>query len=577
MNKLKFLRKLVSYYKPYKLLLFFDVLCAVLYAAGALVFPLLIRHVTNDILPGSGDKQREILQTGLAMLLLLVLRAVCEFVYDAKGHGMGAKMEADMRRELFEHYQRLPLSFHDENRPGELMTRLTNDLLSMAELYHHGPENLVIYLTQLVGSFVILLHINAWLALVAVACLPFMLVYGLFFNKKLKTAYEKNLSQISRVNARVEENLSGIRAVKAFTAEDAETKKFQKENGVFLQSREDIYTKEALFYTGMDTMANLIQAAVVVFGGLAIAQGTLALGDLLVFLLYINYLVGPIPQLAFLTQQFQEGIAGFRRFLEILAHPAETELACGKGSLPQVKGEIRFSQVHFAYADGTPVLRDVNLTIPQGGYVALVGASGVGKTTLCSLIPRFYEVTQGEILLGGADIRSISREQLRQSIGIVQQEQYLFSGTVLENILFGRPGATAEQARGAAQRCGAHDFIMALPKGYDTEIGHRGVKLSGGQKQRLAIARVFLKNPPILIFDEATSALDSTSEGIVQQAMEQFAKDRTTIVIAHRLSTIQNARCILVLEDNQITESGTHTELLEKNGAYAAFYRQQCF
>lgn len=577
MNKRTFLKKLLSYYKPYKRLFFMDILCSAVVAAAALAFPLMIRQVTNVILPGGGDIRRGLWQMGLAMLGLLLLRAACQFFYDAKGHGMGAKMEADMRRALFAHYQKLSLSFHDANRPGQLMTRITNDLLSLAELYHHGPENAMLYLLEFVGALVILLQINARLTGIILVFLPFLLIYALFFGKKLKVAYQQNFEQISEVNARVEENLSGIRAVKAFAAEQAEVEKFQRENRKFLAGRESIYNKESLFYTGMDNLANLIQVAVVVFGGLAIVGETLQIGDLLVFLLYVGYLLGPIPKLAFLTQQFQEGITGFRRFLEIMETPPEIQDCPNPKTPAEVRGNIRFKQVSFAYPSGEEVLREIDLDIPAGSYTALVGASGVGKTTLCSLIPRFYEVSRGKILLDGMDIREISQKALRQSIGIVQQDSDLFSGTVMENILLGRPGAPEQEAVEAARRANAHEFILQLPQGYATEIGHRGVKLSGGQRQRLSIARVFLKNPPILIFDEATSALDSASENAVQQAMEQFARNRTTLLIAHRLSTIRNAQRILVLEEGRIAESGNHSQLLAKRGAYAAFYERQCF
>ncbi len=570
------IRKFLSYYLPYRRLLIYDILTAVLAAAIALALPLVIRHVTGDVLTGDpAQLPARLAQMGVLMLGLIALQAGCIYVYDYLGHAMGAMMERDMRQELFDHYQKLPFSFHDDQRPGDLLSRLTNDLLTLAEFYHHGPEDLLIYLVKVAGALSILMAINLKLGLVAFAFLPVMALFAVRYGKRLNEVFRKNLETIAGVNAQVEENLSGIRVVKAYANEALEREKFRAANNRFLTGRKAIYRYEAFFYGGLDAAARLLTAAVVLFGGLMIARATLTLSDLITFLLYVNYLVEPIPRLAFIMQQYQEGIAGFNRFLDMMEQPAEPD--CAPSGAPEgFKGGVELRNVGFRYRGDTPeVLRGISLAVTPGECVAVVGDSGAGKTTLCQLLPRFYEASEGEVLLDGVDVRNLPLAALRRGIGVVQQDTYLFSGTVLENILYGRPGAGYDEAVEAAKKADAHDFIQALPRGYETEIGHRGVKLSGGQRQRLSIARALLKDAPILILDEATSALDTGSERKVQASLKAFMRSRTTFIIAHRLSTVRAADRILVLSDCGIAESGSHQELMALGGAYARMVQTQ--
>jgi ATP-binding cassette subfamily B protein len=456
------------------------------------------------------------------------------------------------------------------------MSRITNDLLSLAEFYHHGPEDYVIYSVKFFGAFIILLNINVRLTLVVFAFLPVMAIFSFYFNKRLRIAYKTSKEQIGEINSQLEDNLSGIRVVKSFANEELERKKFFIENDRFLECRNNIYKNEALYSNGMNVFMQLITVAIIVFGGIGIVNTTLDLADLITFLLYIGNLTEPIQRISFITQQFQDGITCFERFMEILAVKPEIVDSPNAVDIRTVQGHIQFRNVVFRYReDHDEVLRNLSLDIQAGEYIALVGSSGVGKTTLCSLVPRFYDVSDGEVLLDGIDVRNIRLSSLRRNIGIVQQDVYLFTGTILENIRYGKPDASREEIIQAAQKANAHDFIMKLPNGYDSFIGQRGVKLSGGQKQRISIARVFLKNPPILIFDEATSSLDNESEKVIQDSLEALAANRTTIVIAHRLSTIRNAKRIVVLTENGIEEQGAHEELLARNGKYAHLYNMQ--
>ncbi len=513
---------------------------------------------------------------GALMLVLVGIHTLCTMFIDFQGHMMGAKMESDMRSELFEHLQKLSFRFYDEQRTGQLMTRITNDTFAMSELYHHGPEDIVVTCLTVVGAFIILLRVNVALTLIVFLFLPVMAVYALYFNKKMNRALRSSKDRIGDINAQVEDTLAGIRVVKSFTNEDVETSKFAFANARFVVSRRDGYKSEAYFSGGLIAFTQLITIAVIIFGGVAIVHASLNVADLVTFLLFISILIDPIQKLVNFGRLYQEGITGFHRFMDIMEVEPDLQDTADAIELTQVRGHVEFKDVSFKYKeDHHDVVKNLSLEIQAGEYVALVGASGVGKTTLCSLIPRFYEVNAGKVVLDGQDIRDVTLRSLRRNIGIVQQDVYLFAGTIADNIRYGKLDASRQEIIDAAKQAHAHDFIMALPDGYDTDIGQRGVRLSGGQKQRLSIARVFLKNPPIIIFDEATSALDNESEKAVQDSLEKLADNRTTIVIAHRLSTIRNARRIVVLSDSGIGEQGTHAELIALNGIYANLYNMQ--
>lgn len=571
------IKKFLSYYNPYLGLFFMDMLCAFVVSAITLAIPLCIRYITKNLLEiGHPEALSHIYMMGGLMLGLIALYAACHTFIDYQGHVMGALMEGDMRNELFEHYQKLSFNFYDEHRTGQLMTRISNDSFDLAELYHHGPEDLVISFLNFIGAFIILLTINVNLALLAFLFLPLMGVYGYYFSKKMHKALRKSKDRIGDINAQVEDTISGIRVVKSFTNEEIEKKKFAYENNRFVESRKEGYKSEAYFYEGLITLTQLMTVTVVIFGAASIVKGSLDLADLLTFLLYIGILIEPIQRLGNFTRLYQEGISGFERFMEVLEVAPDIKDLPDAIPLTHVFGNIEFRNVSFQYKEGyNHVLKHISLNIKVGEYVALVGPSGVGKTTLCSLIPRFYEVSKGEILIDGVNIQRITQHSLRKNIGIVQQDIYLFAGTVLENIRYGKLNAIEEEIITAARAANAHDFIMSLPNGYATDIGERGVKLSGGQKQRLSIARVFLKNPPIIIFDEATSALDNESEKAVQESLEKLIINRTTIVIAHRLTTVRHAQRIIVLTDDGIEEQGTHDDLIARNGTYANLYNMQ--
>ncbi len=570
-------KKFVSYYKPYLGLFFADMVCAIILSAITLVLPLCANYITKNILGGTtSNALNQIYAVGAVMLVLVAIHTVCNVFVDYQGHTMGAKMESDMRLELFEHYQKLSFSFYDEQKTGQLMTRITNDVFWLSELYHHGPEDIAISFLKFVGALIILIHINAHLALLVFLFLPLMTVYALYFNKRMNIALRKTKDRIGDINAQVEDTLGGIRVVKSFTNEEIEKKKFAHENSRFVGSRSDGYKSEAFFDGGLTAFTQLITIAVIIFGGAAIVNASLDLADLLTFLLCVGILIDPIQRLINFTRLYQEGITGFNRFMDILEIAPDIQDSGDAIELTHVQGNVEFKDVSFRYKeDHNYVIRNISLDIRVGEYIALVGSSGVGKTTLCSLIPRFYEVNEGEILLDGKNIKDISLRSLRRNIGIVQQDVYLFAGTVADNIRYGKLDASAAEIIEAAKKANAHDFIMALPDGYDTDIGQRGVKLSGGQKQRLSIARVFLKNPPVLIFDEATSALDNESEKAVQDSLEKLTANRTTIVIAHRLSTVRHAQRIVVLTDNGVDEQGTHDELIALEGTYANLYNMQ--
>jgi ATP-binding cassette, subfamily B, bacterial len=571
-------KKFFSYYKPHLRLFLSVMFCAFLVAGTTLLFPLLTRYITKTVLEGGlPNALDEIYRTGVLMLVLILIHTVCNFYVDYRGHVMGAMMESDMRSELFDQYQKLSFRFYDDQRTGQLMSRITNDLFSLAELYHHGPEDYLIYTIKFIGAFLVLININVPLTIAVFLFLPVLAVFSLTFTKRLNQAFKRNKERIGDVNAQVEDTLAGIRVVKSFVNEETEKKKFAYQNNLFLESRKSIYKNESFIWQGVDVITKLITVTVVVYGGANIAVGTrLDLADLITFLLYISNFIEPIQKLTHMTEQFQEGLTGFARFMEIMEVEPEIRDSLQAIDIKDVEGDVEFRNVGFRYRDDhAHVLKNISLTVNAGETIALVGSSGVGKTTLCSLLPRFYEVSEGEILLDGINIKDIKLSSLRRNVGVVQQDVYLFAGTVIENIRYGKPNASKSEIMEAAKNANAHDFIMSLPDGYDTDIGQRGVKLSGGQKQRLSIARVFLKNPPVLIFDEATSSLDNESERVVQESLEVLAKDRTTFVIAHRLSTIRNANRILVLTDRGIEEQGTHQELLALDGTYARLYNLQ--
>ena len=570
------LKKLFAYYGPYKKLFYSDMFFAILGAAVTLIIPLVVRYITNEVVYfDAAEAGKSILMLGGAMVALVLLEIFCNFYIAYFGHIMGAKMEADMRRDIFGHYQKLTFAFYDNQKVGHLLSRITSDLFDISELLHHGPEDLVISVIKIIGSFTILLMVNVKLALVAFAFIPVMAVFAFYFNGKMGKAFQRNREKIAEINSQIEDSLSGIRVVKSFANEKEEMKKFKRGNDNFVAAKKVSYKYMGIYNSGLGAMSTLITVVVLVVGVRMMLKGAVALTDLITFLLYINNFTDPVKKLVTFTEQFQNGYSGFERFLEILAIAPDIKDRPNAVPVGQMKGEIEFRDVSFRYEEqNEKVLNHINLKVKAGDYMALVGPSGVGKTTLCSLIPRFYEVSSGAIMIDGMDIRDIKLDDLRNNVGIVQQDVYLFAGTVLDNIRYGRMDATDEDVVRAAKNANAHEFIMGLPQGYHTDIGQRGVKLSGGQKQRLSIARVFLKNPPILIFDEATSALDNESEQVVQKSLEGLARQRTTFVIAHRLTTIQNAQRILVLTEDGIAEEGTHEELLQKKGIYEALYHR---
>lgn len=567
-------KKFFSYYKPYKGIFAADMFFALLGAVTTLVLPLIVRYITGTVIyEPKNEMLNHVMLLVIFMVVLVGIEFYSNFFITYYGHMMGAKMEFNMRNEIFAHFQKLSFSFYDNQKVGGLMSRITNDLFEITELLHHGPEDVVISIIKLIGSFIILMLINVKLALFAFALIPVMLVFAYFLNKKMKKAFKRNRARIADINTGIEDNLSGIRVVKSFANEDIEMEKFGEGNMNFLNSKRNSYRYMATYNSGLGAFITLVTVIVVVVGALLLSDNQLSATDLITFLLYISNFTEPVRKLVNFTEQFQNGMTGYERFLEVLAIEPDIDDAEDAVTLMDVKGDVAFENVSFRYEEDLDnVLANVSLNVKAGEYVALVGTSGAGKTTLCSLIPRFYEVSEGAVKVDGIDVRNIKLKNLRQNIGVVQQDVYLFAGTVGDNIRYGKPNATEEEIINAAKNANAHEFIMELPDGYNTNIGQRGVKLSGGQKQRLSIARVFLKNPPILIFDEATSALDNESEKVVQESLEKLAKNRTTFVIAHRLSTIRNARKILVLTEEGIAEQGTHEELMNLNGVYKSLY-----
>ena len=570
-------KKLSAYYKPYKGLFLADMVFAMIGAAITLVIPLMVRYITGTVvLLPIEEASSTIIRLGIFMVLLVIVEGYCNYFIGYYGHVMGAKIEHDMRNEIFGHYQKLSFAFFDNQKVGHLLSRITSDLFDITELLHHGPEDVVISAIKLLGAFIILLIINAKLAFVAIGFVVIMLLYAVAMNGRMRGAFRENRARIADINSQIEDSLSGIRVVKSFSNEKTEMDKFEEGNSRFVDSKKKSYRYMGTYNSGMGVFSTLITVGSLLIGAWLMMKGELSAADLVTFLLYINNFTEPVKKLVNFTEQFQNGYSGYERFVEIMNIAPDIKDKEDAKSLDRVQGEIQFEDVSFHYSENKEnVLSHVNLDVKPGEYVALVGSSGAGKTTLCSLIPRFYDVTGGAVRLDGIDIRDVKLKDLRRQIGIVQQDVYLFAGTILENIRYGKPEATDEEVVNAAMAANAHEFIMSLPEGYNTDIGQRGVKLSGGQKQRLSIARVFLKNPPVLIFDEATSALDNESEKIVQHSLELLAKDRTTFVIAHRLSTIRNAERILVLTEDGIAEEGTHESLLAQGGIYAGLYNMQ--
>lgn len=567
-------KKFFSYYKPYIGVFLADMFFAFLSAVVTLVLPIIVRYITGVVVYEPKNMAVDtITKLAFLMVLLVLLAGFSNFFITYYGHMMGAKMEFNMRKEIFSHYQKLSFSFYDNEKVGQLMSRITNDLFDITELFHHGPEDVVISVIKIIGSFIILLFINVKLAFIALSTIPLMAVYAFVLNKKMKRAFKNNRVKLADINAQIEDNLSGIRVVKSFANEAIEEEKFDEGNRNFLRGKRNSYRYMATYNSGLSVFINMITVVVVTAGAIAITKNEINIADLLAFTLYVSNFIEPVNKLINFTEQFQNGISGYERFIEIMAIVPEISDEKAIYEPDVLEGNVEFKNVSFKYEDSKEmVLQNINFSVKAGEYIALVGFSGAGKTTLCSLIPRFYDVTSGEVLIDGMDVKEIKLKNLRDNIGIVQQDVYLFTGTIYENILYGRPDATRKEVIEAAKAANAHDFIMSFPDGYDTYIGQRGVKLSGGQKQRLSIARVFLKNPPILIFDEATSALDNESEKVVQESLEKLAKNRTTFVIAHRLTTIRNAQKIFVLAEDGIKEEGTHEQLIEKRGMYYNLY-----
>ena len=571
------LKKMIGYYRPYRAMFYGDMVCAVLGAAISLVIPLMARYIIYQVTGFEKSAAYAVLvRMGVLMIVLVLIEFGCNYFIGYVGHMMGAHMEYDMRSEIFGHYQKLSFAFFDNQKVGQLLSRVTSDLFDICEFLHHGPEDLLISAIKLTGTAVILLLIHWRLGLITLVFIPVMCIFAVYYNRKMKSAFKKNRENMAKINETIEDSLSGIRVVKSFANEDVERAKFQTGNQRFVESKKVSYQLFAGYNSGLSAAVTMITVVVVFAGSLLIFHGQMEIADLIAFSLYLTNLTDPVKKLIAFTEQFQNGYTGFERFLEIMSTEPDIVDAPDALSVGRLNGEISYKDVSFAYGDDAQrVLNHVDLDVRAGEYIALVGSSGVGKTTLLSLLPRFYDVDEGSITIDGIDIRKMKLNDLRGQIGIVQQDVYLFAGTVRDNIRYGRPEATNEDVVRAARLAGAHGFIMELPDGYDTDIGQRGVKLSGGQKQRLSIARVFLKNPPILIFDEATSALDNESEKLIQDSLEILAKDRTTFVIAHRLSTVRSAERIIVLTEDGIAESGSHEELLAKNGIYSHLYEMQ--
>lgn len=567
------LKKFIPYYSPYKAVFVLDLICAAMISLIDLAYPQILRTMTKTVFAGKSSAiLQALLPIGVAMLIMYIVQALCKYYVSYQGHMMGANMERDMRQQLFDHYEKLSFSYYDQNNSGQMMSKLVSDLFDISEMAHHGPENLFISLIKIIGSFVFLFVINRWLAIPLLVLVFFMILFSYSQNRRMQATFMDNRQKIGDINSSLQDTLAGIRVVQSFANEEIERDKFRHSNENFLHSKDANYRCMGSFMSGNLFFQGLMYLVTLVFGGWLIAKGQMETTDLAMYALYIGIFISPIQILVELTEMMQKGLSGFRRFLAVVETEPDIVDAEDAKPLENVKGTVEYKDVSFHYSDDdTLVLSDVSFRIDAGKSIALVGPSGSGKTTICSLLPRFYDVTGGSIRIDGKDIRSLSLESLRNNIGLVQQDVYLFCGSIKDNISYGKPGASIEEIIDAAKKANIHDFIMSLPDGYDSYVGERGTRLSGGQKQRISIARVFLKNPPILILDEATSALDNESERWIQHSLEELAKNRTTITIAHRLSTIRNADEILVVADTGIAERGTHEELLAANGIYAHY------
>lgn len=568
------LKKFIKYYKPYKAVFFIDLLCATIISAIDLAFPQLLRTLTKTLFAGAPGKIiSALIPITIGLLVAYIIQTACRYYVTYAGHMMGARMERDMRKELFDQYEKLSFSYYDQNNSGQMMSKLVSDLFDISELAHHGPENLFISLIKIIGSFIFLFMINRMLAVPMLILVVLMLVFSYGQNKKMQETFMDNRRKIGDINSSLQDTLAGIRVVQSFANERIEQEKFNRSNENFLISKDANYRCMGSFMSGNAFFQGMMYLVTLVFGGFLIAHGRMEASDLAMYALYIGIFISPIQILVELTEMMQKGLSGFRRFLEVVETEPEIVDAADAKPLKNVKGNVCYEDVSFHYSDDdTPVLSHVSFEIPAGKSIALVGPSGSGKTTICSLLPRFYDVTEGRVTIDGNDVRKLTLESLRSQIGLVSQDVYLFGGSIKDNIAYGKPDATMDEIVDAAKKANIHDFIMELPDKYDTFVGERGTRLSGGQKQRISIARVFLKNPPVLILDEATSALDNESERFIQKSLEELAKDRTTITIAHRLSTIRNADEILVVADCGIAERGTHEELLARDGIYARYY-----
>lgn len=567
------IKQFIKYYKPHMSLFTLDFTCAFFMSIMDLIFPAFARRMIDSILPEKNIKV--IVWAGVGLLALYIVRSILQYIVDYWGHMLGVRMEYDMRKELFNHIHKLSFSYFDNNKTGQIMSRLVNDLNEISELAHHGPEDLFITIITLIGSFIIMFSLNVKLALAILIVMPIMIWFTISRNKEMRKSFRDLRVKLGDINAQAENSISGVRVVKAFANEEYEHEKFEFGNRNFRQSKEDSYKVMGVFFAGITFFSNIINLIVLIYGGILIYSGDLTIGELIGFLLYVSMFLQPIKRMTALIENYQKGMAGFSRFIEVLNEQPQVKDKKGAKDIKNIKGNIKFEDVTFSYNDKNNILENINFEVKKGETVAFVGPSGAGKTTLCSLIPRFYEVDSGKIKIDDIDIKDITQKSLRDNIGIVQQDVFLFSGTIKDNIIYGKIGATNEQIIKAAKEANIHDFIMSLEDGYDTYIGERGVKLSGGQKQRISIARIFLKNPPILILDEATSALDNETERLIQQSLFKLSENRTTLVIAHRLTTIKNANRIMVLTDNGIEEQGSHEELINTEGIYERLYKSQ--